>query len=30
MKGDLEKALNAGMNDHVTKPVDVRTLFFPF
>ena len=27
MKGDLEKALNAGMNDHVTKPVDVRTLF---
>ncbi len=27
MKGDVEKALNAGMNDHVSKPVDVRTLF---
>jgi len=27
MKGDVAKALNAGMNDHVTKPVDVRTLF---
>ena len=26
MRGDMEKALKAGMNDHVTKPVDVRML----
>jgi PAS domain S-box-containing protein len=26
MTGDLEKSLNAGMNDHITKPVDPKLL----
>lgn len=27
MAGDREKALDAGMNDHVSKPIDVKQLF---
>ncbi|EXJ16167.1 response regulator [Imhoffiella purpurea] len=27
MKGDRERALNAGMNDHIGKPIDVREMF---
>ena len=27
MKGDKEKSIEAGMNDHVTKPVDPKTLY---
>ncbi len=28
MTGDREKAIDAGMNDHVAKPIDVNQLFF--
>ena len=27
MKGDLERELQAGMNDHITKPIDVDEMF---
>ena len=27
MVGDREKAINAGMNDHIAKPIDVRDMF---
>jgi CheY-like chemotaxis protein len=30
MQGDYEKSLVAGMNDHVTKPIDVDELYRTF
>jgi CheY-like chemotaxis protein len=27
MSGDREKALEAGMNDHIAKPIDVGAMF---
>jgi two-component system sensor histidine kinase/response regulator len=27
MKGDAEKCLEAGMQDHIAKPIDPETLF---
>ena len=27
MKGDAEKCLDAGMQDHIAKPIDPETLF---
>ncbi|MBF0265178.1 MAG: response regulator, partial [Gammaproteobacteria bacterium] len=27
MSGDKEKSINAGMNDHINKPIDIKSLF---